>query len=238
LPLPPLDEDLPIKIIRKELPSGNALLIGPSGTGKTCTLVNMLTRDKFQINKIYKWIFVFSNTIDTDASWDVVREYNFVNHDPSNNSHNKKSKLAHIELIQGLQLEMIDEILHNQDAKERADRKRVLIILDDVADQLKNSTILDTLFFRGRHSKVNCFIATQSIKRVPRSIRINSPYFFIFKCSYNEFKVIAEEISLDDPKKFIALLTRATSPKYQFLTINMKEDIDKRYTIGFTPIEL
>ena len=72
LPLPTHTTAPPTRI-HKLLPPGSALLVAPSNSGKTCWMVNTLTRRSFGISKEYKYVFVFSPTLEMDASWDVVR---------------------------------------------------------------------------------------------------------------------------------------------------------------------
>lgn len=110
-----------------------------------------------------------------------------------------------------------------QESKTEKNRKRILIILDDIADSIVQSPILDRLFFRGRHVGVFCWISSQMYRRVPRSLRVNVPYYIFFRVNTNELGTIAEELAIESKRDFMSLFTRATERQYSFFCINAKK---------------
>jgi hypothetical protein len=217
------------------LPQGSALLIAPSNSGKSTWLTNMILRLKFGYCFHYSTIFVFSPTLDMDTTWGLVHEYR-----PSKVRHNgKRKQTANIVLDSSFTLEKVQSILDAQDSLASKDRKRVLVILDDVADALPRggNDVLERLFFRGRHAKVWCWLSSQAYRRVPRNIRLNAPYYIIWSVRAVELGVIVDELAVEAPDEFRRIYHEATGPRFGFLTINAKADIANRYTASFKPLK-
>ena len=220
LPLPTHTATAPTNI-NPLLPPGSALLVAPSNSGKTCWMVNALTRKSFGISREYKYIFVFSPTLGMDASWNVVRDLK------------PKKGAATFHLDPEFSTDKIEQILDFQESLADKDRHKVLIVCDDCADLLKDNKTLARLFFRGRHARVWCWLSVQSFRAVPRNIRLNSPYFVFWKVTANELRVITEEVGVEEPAEFRRIFKEATDPKYGFLTIDAKASYDQRYSASF-----
>lgn len=217
------------------LPQGSALLIAPSNSGKSTWLTNMILRLRYGYCFHYNTIFVFSPTLDMDATWDLVHEYR-----PSKVAHKgKRKQTANIVLDPAFTLEKVEAILDAQDTLSPKDRKRVLVILDDVADALPRggNDVLERLFFRGRHAKVWCWLSSQAYRRVPRNIRLNAPFYVIWQVRAVELGVIVDELAVEAPEEFRKIYHEATDPKFGFLTINAKAERESRYTASFKPLK-
>lgn len=77
----------------------------------------------------------------------------------------------------------LNKVLEIQSTTPKAERKRILVILDDVIDQesdLRKSTALKSLFSMGRHYSISCVVCTQYAKCVPTSWRRNVDFACIF----------------------------------------------------------
>jgi len=223
LPLPSSSVTEPVHI-NENLPHGSGVLLAPSNSGKTVWLVNVLTRLSFGLAAHYDVIFVYSPTLDMDQNWDFVRELT----PRVVKRGRKKQSTARMILDSEFSVGKIETILDAQEQVPTESRKKVLIVCDDCADQLANDKILHRLFFRGRHARVWCLLSVQSVKSVPRAIRLNTPYWAIWKVSQNELDVLVKEIAVEDPARFKSIFKQATDPQYGFLTINTKASYAKR----------
>lgn len=211
------------------VPQGSCLFIAPSNSGKSTLILNLCLRKCFGILTSYDKIYIFSPTVYDDPSWSILDDYK-----PSKvKCHDgKKRDTAEIIVSDEYDLDVLQTILDESDSS-----KRTLVILDDIAPELSKNKVLDRLFFRGRHSGVYCWISSQQYRKVPLSIRLNSPYYVIFRVNQSEANTIADELAVEDKKDFIKTLRKATDPKYGFLTIDLKKSFDERYTSSFKPIK-
>jgi len=221
--------------IHPEAPQGNALFIAPSNSGKTTLMVNLVLRRVFGIITSYETIHIISPTVFMDDNWEMVRP-NKYKQVKLRCEGGRKVKSAEIIVHDDYDISIIEHILNVQDNKAANKRKRILIILDDIADSIVQHPVLDRLFFRGRHSGVFCWISSQLYHRVPRGVRVNAPYYVFFRVNTNEVNRIADELAVETKKGFIGLLNRATFEKFSFLTINAKRSGEGRYTKSFQPI--
>ena len=228
----PTNQKLEPIYINQNLPHGSCVLLAPSNSGKTVFIVNAITRISFGISAHYDVIFVFSPTLDMDVNWDFVRDL------PQTvvKRGRKKVMSAQIILDSEFEISKIEAILDAQEQVSLEKRKRVLIVCDDCADLLTNDKILQRLFFRGRHARVWCWLSVQSVRSIPRPIRLNSPFWVIWKVTQNELNVLASEIAVEPPAEFRRIFAEATDPKFGFLTINAKALYDQRYTASFKKI--
>lgn len=213
-------------------PQGSALFIAPSNSGKTTLIVNLILRKVFGIITSYSEIHIFSPTALMDDSWELLlperyRPFKIKCKD------GKRRLSANIEVHDSYAPADVEALLNRQEELEESERKRMLIILDDVADSLSQNSVLDRLFFRGRHSGIFCWISSQLYRRVPRGIRVNAPFYIFFRVNTNELKTITDELAVEDRKVFESMFVKATSRKYSFLTINAKNGLEDRYTSSF-----
>lgn len=207
--------------IPPHLPQGSALFIAPSNSGKTTLMVNLILRRRFGIIITYSEIHIISPTVFMDDNWEMLRPPHYKRFKIKIKG--KKFRTADIQVHDNYDTQIIQDIMDAQEAKTEKSRRRILIILDDIADSIVNSPILDRLFFRGRHVGVFCWISSQMYKKVPRSIRVNVPYYIFFRVNTNELGTIADELAIESKKEFMSIFTRATERQYSFLCINAKK---------------
>ena len=64
-------------------------------------------------------------------------------------------------------------------------KRKIVIVFDDmIADMINNkklNPVVTELFIRGRKLNISIVFITQSYFKVPKDVRLNSPYFFIMK---------------------------------------------------------
>lgn len=211
--------------INPRLPQNNIVFVAPSNSGKSTIIINLILRKKFGYLEEYQKIYIFTPTLYLDSSWDLVLEYTQKKH---------PKKYADIVLFDEYDEDQIENIFSNQEETEKSQRKRVLIILDDIADQLKsNNPLLKKVFFKGRHYGISCWISSQSYKSIPRSVRINSPGFIFLNINPNERNMIVQELSRENKDVFLRKLDNCLTEKYSFIYLNMRSPLDKMYCKNF-----
>ena len=120
-------------------------------------------------------------------------------------------------------LEEIDEILERLQASSAAN-ERTLLILDDVAADLKSSKhierMLSRIVFNMRHLKTTIFLLVQSFVTMPKNIRKCITNMFVFKLSKNEMEALAKEVFEFNTRQTMQLLKLYDS-KHDYLFINV-----------------
>jgi hypothetical protein len=208
-----------------------SLLIGPSGSGKTVLLQNMILdiyRDCFSR------IYIFSPSIDVDASWSPVKHY--IEHDMKV-KHTKDEPIYfdHYDPVS------LAKIIHTQHKvtefmKKNGHKKlyQILVVIDDFADEpafTRQSKILHALFTRGRHNSISTIVSTQKWTALAPIIRVNAVELFIYRLrNYKDIECYLDELSaLYDKKTLLDLYNTATSEPYSFLYVKLtapkKEDM-------------
>ena len=198
-----------------------AMICGPSQSGKTILLQNMIL-------DIYKGcfsrIYVFSPSIDIDHTWQPVKKYiadelkphdkervYFDTYDPE--------ALAHIVKTQHKVVDYMKEHKHNTIFQ-------ILIIIDDFADSpdfTRNSKLLHQLYIRGRHQMISTITATQVFKAISPIVRKNITDLYIYRLrNQADLDAIIEEVSaIYDKKTLYQLYRMATDEPYSFLYIKL-----------------
>ena len=105
---------------------------------------------------------------------------------------------------------------------------QILIIIDDHADDpvfSRKSTLLHSLFTRGRHSGISTIVSTQKFAALHPIIRVNATELFVFRLrNYQDLNMFLEEISaLIDKKSLMELYSLATDQPYSFLYVKLNE---------------
>lgn len=219
-----------------------SILLGPSGSGKTVLLQNMILdiyRDCFSR------IYIFSPSIDVDASWVPVKEYiekhmkvKHTDEEPIYFDHYDPEDLHTIIETQ----HKITDYMKKQGSKKLY---QILIIVDDFADSpefTRQSKMLHALFTRGRHNSISTIVATQKFTALHPIIRVNATSLFVYRLrNYKDLETFLEEVSaVADKKTLLDIYHLATEEPYSFLNVRLtakdKNDMfyiryDKRITI-------
>lgn len=139
---------------------------GSSGSGKTNLLMNILdeqlennTNSKTNLNGIFDNIYLVGDTFDsleTDIFDDIDTKYNTLNDF----------------------LDDFGEILEEQieDAENNDDRDYNLVILDDIADEIKTKVNLERFLKfinKRRHYRTSIILLSQNLIQLPRGVRKN-----------------------------------------------------------------
>ena len=198
-----------------------ALFCASSGSGKTLTIGNMLSRREFFFKSIFKRnIFLFSPTFELDDP-----SMHGVEIDEEN--HFKDFDEAAIAEIMEDQKRLIDRW-----GKQRA--PHILIVLDDLITMLPQSkqSILTRLFFSARHWKISLILTTQSYKATSKAIRLNCSAMMIYKTNNRERDLMGEEQVLDIPL-WRSVYNLATEEPYSFLMVDNTRQVKDRYYVRF-----
>jgi hypothetical protein len=202
-----------------------SLLIGPSGSGKTVLLQNLIL-------DIYKdcfaRIYIFSPSIDVDASWTPVKHY--IEHDMK--VKNKPEEPIYFDHYNPEALNKIIQTQHKvtEFMKKNGHKKlyQILVVVDDFADEpafTRQSKLLHALFTRGRHNSISTIVSTQKWSALAPIIRVNAVELFIYRLrNYKDIECYLDELSaLYDKKTLLDLYNEATSKPYSFLYIKLTE---------------
>ena len=205
------------------------LIIGPSGAGKTNTLLHLIN-NFHPIDKIYSY------AKDTDE-----RKYQYLIHKREQAGiKNVNDPHAFIEYSSDMN-DALDDI--NNYNKNRD--KKVLIIFDDmIADIMRSEkfkTIVKELFIRCRKLNISIVFITQSYFRTPKDARLNSNHYILMKIgNKKELKNIAEENSgYLDFKDFLKIYNHCTKEPYSFMMVDTRPTARVTFKKNFDePIDL
>ena len=220
--------------MRADLPM-RSIILGPSGSGKSVLLQNM-------IMDIYKGcfekIFIISPTIHIDKSWEPVKQY-------MTDVLKMNPEKEHCFMDQ-YDSQRLDAIVETQEKvadymKEQKYKSvfQILIVLDDVADNpslTRHDKLLHALYLRGRHSFISTIVSTQVFTALSPIIRKNITQLYCYRLrNFRDLETILEELSaLVDKKILLEIYHQATNEKHSFLYINLMEpDLNQMFSIRF-----
>ena len=117
----------------------------------------------------------------------------------------------------------IVDVYENLENYNPTKKRKVLIVFDDMIadmeDNKKLSPIVTGLFLRARKRNILIVFISQSYFKVPKSIRLNTAYYFIMKTpNKRELQQIASNYLSDiEFRDFIKLYKDYTKEPYSFL---------------------
>ena len=176
------------------------LIIGPSGSGETNTLLHLIN-NFHPIDKIYLY------AKDTDK-----KKYQYLKN---------KREQAGIKSLNDPHAFLeywndMNDVLEDINSYNKKRDKKVLIIFDDmIADIMRSEkfkAIVKEFFIRCRKLNISIVFITQSYFRTPKDARLNSTHYIIMKIgNKKELKSIAEENSGHlDFKEFLKIYNYCT----------------------------
>jgi hypothetical protein len=216
-------EDVPILPMR-------SLIIGPSASGKTYLLNNLITNI---YKKCFERVYIFSQSIYLDRTYDPIKE----------TQKEIKNEDLYFETFDESALQNIinnhSRIISKLKEEKMSEMYNICIVIDDFIDDRRisnNSKALNSLFIRGRHSFISTICLIQKYISVSPMIHLNVSAFMIFKLkNMKDLNALLDETSaLINKKKLLEIYERAIEEKYNFLYINlMADNINEMFFINF-----
>ena len=188
------------------------LIIRPSGSGKTNTLLHLIN-NLHHIDKIY----LYAKDIHEPKYEYLINEREQAGIKILNDPH------AFIEYSDDMN-DVLDDI--NNYNKNRD--KKVLTVFDDMIADIeynkKFKKIIKELFYRARKTNVSIVFITQSYFRALKDARLNNTHYILMKIgNKKELKRIAEEKSGHlDYKDFLKIYNYCTREPYSFMLIDTR----------------
>ena len=178
------------------------LLSGGSGTGKTNTLIHMLTQPLLYYDKIY----LYAKSLEQEKYQNLINEMNEASSEEAGYNVMEVSNDAIIP---------INHLGYEDNQK--------LIIFDDYVCEKNQRQIVD-YFIQGRHKNCSVIYLSQSFYKTPRDIRLNCSHYCIYDFpSSRERNMISSELGVDKEK-----LKKATKKPFSFLYVDKPRKIVKR----------
>ena len=156
------------------------VIVGPSGSGKTIFLQSMIT-DIYA--SCFERIYVFSPSIDVDAAWRPVKRYieslkiEDTKEDPLYYDHYDPEALTRI-------ISQQHKLVQYMKDKKHDNIYNVLIIVDDFSDDTqfsRHSSILWSLYTRGRHNHISTICSIQKRKSLANIVRVNYTEIYVYR---------------------------------------------------------
>lgn len=211
-------------------------IFGPSGSGKSNLLIDLLTKKLKLFNYFHK-IYIFSPTFQTDDTWaKFIKKHERKENTP-------KYLITEYFNYPELDTGIIEEIFNQQHEHvqqigiDKSDR--ILFVFDDVLSEKNlNSSIMKKLFYQSRHANLSLIIASQTYSQIPKPIRLQLSNLIIFLPSKSMLKNIAEdnENIFCDCKMLEKIIMDSCSKRYGFLHINKQSDAEDWYRSGWDEI--
>jgi hypothetical protein len=211
----------------------STIIVGKSGSGKTCTLINLLSNPHMYggTKPYFDDCVIFSKTASKEENC-------------ADDAYQGVEWLKKENFINDFDIEQIDAIFELQKAeieeKGYVKAQTVLLIFDDCLSEpsFLRSKQFRRLFVESRHYKLTCIINTQSLNAIERTARLNANNIIFFPSSMAEVTALCDSFcpSFLTNKEFINLIEYATNTPYSFLYINMKAPPGQQYRKNFTEI--
>lgn len=193
------------------------LLAGSSGSGKTQLLKQILK----QSQKNYDYVVVLCPSLEFSGDYNDFEE-------------NKK-----FTMFSEYEPTVINEVMQTQaDIIKRHGKVRcpkVVIILDDCLEHLKQHSLIEKLFFKGRHINISPIVLVQKLKGVSTILRVNTRFAIFFRAgNSNEIEHFLEAYTgKRERSKIEEELHEWFKQPYSFLFCDFKcIDFKYRYTLG------
>lgn len=188
-------------------------IVGPPRSGKTNFLINALTN-----KDIYKRVFDKVVLVMPRASIASLKDNIFEHLPASQVFHELTPEVG--DKLHELRQEFADEEAGNK----RARKKNILLILDDVAHELKNrenERMLKEIANNRRHMRVSVILISQYLRSIPKAVRSQITNLVFFTPS-NEMdsKIVRDEYVNMKKDDFVDLLNFVFKSAHDFLFVD------------------
>ena len=193
--------------------AGRIMILGPSGTGKTVVVTNMLLKGWLN----YDNLFIYAKSLDQPI-YRTIYDY-----------------AEELELLDnGIYMyDNIDEDMVKQDDLKASERN--IIVIDDFFADKSKILMLEDFIFRCRHKNVTFIFIGQYYMKIPKSFRPNSSHWIVFRNSFSiakEFEDFIRDMSGKNLKKeeLQSLYEKIYDKKNAFLVVD-RETTDPRLVL-------
>lgn len=196
----------------------NCLMVGPTGSGKTNVLLNMIF-DFLSYDKIY----IYANNIDQDV-YVKLKDH--------------LDKIAELNDLEGEDIYHFGTDLKAVIPINDMDRSKTNLVIFDDFVLSKDQSIIEDFWVRGRHKNCICFYLSQTYSGIPITIRRNTRIYLIWNVSRGrDISLIHSDVAPEmDIKTFKKLFYEAVRGRYDFLYIDRYEEPNKKYRRNFDGI--
>jgi hypothetical protein len=200
------------------------LICGRPGSGKTTLILNLICKRGKMYNKKFDKIFVFSPSLLTlkDNPFEDLPE-------------------------EQMDTELTEENLTLALENVKESGEKCLFILDDVVNDMKRSSAVQTLLSKmlmnrrhlaGAGGSCSFIITTQVYNKIPAPIRKTASHIIIFHTkNKKELDTIFDELIIIPQKDFYEILKYCFDKKNHFLYIDTNKSYDKMFHKNFNCLE-
>lgn len=187
-----------------------ALVVAPSGSGKSNFITNLITLFCKGKEGTYDNIYIFCKSRDEPL-------YRYLA---------DKSK--------GL-IEVHEDLSKLPVMNDLNQCKQTLIIFDDFVTSVKQAPIIQEWFIRGRKKSCSVMYLSQSYYGTPKIIRQNISYCIILKLGGSrDINALLREVSIGLTKdELMNIYNDATKKKFDVLIVNLEKNGNERYRKNF-----
>jgi hypothetical protein len=225
----PLSEDAGPTVRQPKAPfralPANSLHIGPSGSGKSLTLLRTLM-DKDKLGKMFDRYMLMSPNIFIDPQYKALIQY------VEDTTGQKRNDFCYEEFDQAALKQLMEDQKKANAYLRKQGAKRLLsacVVVDDFGERVDivraHGSAINSLFTRGRHLQISCYgLLLQRFKLANPTIRYNAHCLYVHKLtSAGDLEALAENFSevCGGKDNFVAIYRAATKKKYGFLFITM-----------------
>lgn len=205
----------------------SVLLVGASSSGKTTTLLHLMTNDNLYKN-YHDLVYMFSITAKLDDTFEPLKL--------------KKHRIFDTEekMIESLE-EIFEAQKRNVENKGILKSPKILLIFEDLTtnEKLMRNKIFKSLWTLGRHLNLQVIAMIHKYKALPRTQRLNAMNIIFFRATGDEVDQLVDDYAPPGltKKQFKQLVEYATKPdeksKFNFLYICNKLPFDIKFRKNF-----
>ena len=225
----PLREDAGPTVRQPKAPfralPANSLRIGPSGSGKSLTLLRTLM-DRDKLGKMFDRYMLMSPNIFIDPQYKALIQY------VEDTTGQKRNDFCFEEFDQAALKQLMEDQKKANAYLRKQGAKRLLkacVVVDDFGERVDivraHGSAINSLFTRGRHLQISCYgLLLQRFKLANPTIRYNAHCLYVHKLtSAGDLEALAENFSevCGGKDNCVAIYRAATKKKYGFLFITM-----------------
>jgi hypothetical protein len=214
-------EDSKREFIDKDLPQPYKgalrwVMLGPSTSGKSTLIKNILFNDKWGYNKYFDEFYIFCGSIDDCQEMRTFRT-----------KFHMDKRMRIIQKFNDEEVKSLINQIEEENSQLGTPLKCLFVFDDQICNNLSSShklNTLDEIFIRGRHAAISAIISTQKYTSLNSNVRmLNLKYLTIFEGT-NEGDLV--NVSKEHPlpgsnaKQTLATLKAGLNDKYSNVTID------------------